>query len=102
LLETRFVDLERSGCACDLRVVGEQPDVDLIGADRHLGRQRYRGAEQRRGEEGYAVGCLPVEPLIALDLDEGEAGRLIAGGLGNIGAGARWQGNVGKAKLQAA
>src|SRR5215467_5095659 len=102
LLETRFVDLERSGCACDLRTVGEQPDINLIGADWHLGRQRYRGAEQRGGEEGYAVGRLAVEPLIAFDLDEGDAEGIIAGGIRNIDAGALRQGNVVKTELQAA
>ena len=102
LLETRFVDLERSGCACDLRAVREQPDINLIGADWHLGRQRYRGAEQRGREKSYAVGRLAVEPLIAFDLDERDAEGIIAGGIGNIDAGPLRQGNVVKTKLQAA
>ena len=38
LLEARFIDLERSRRACDLRAIGEQPDVHLIRADRNLGR----------------------------------------------------------------
>src|SRR4029077_4894229 len=92
LRETRFVDLQRGGRACDLRAVREQPDINLIGADRHLGRQWYRGAEQRGGEESYAVGRLTVEPLIAFDLDERDAEGIIAGGIRNIDAGALRQG----------
>ena len=45
LLEADLDDLERRRCARDQRAVGEQLHVDLVGADRHLGRQRDR----RRG-----------------------------------------------------
>jgi drug/metabolite transporter (DMT)-like permease len=78
LLEPGFVDLEGGRRARDLGAIGEQPDVHLVGSDRHLGRQRDRCAEQRRRQEGDPVRNLTVESLIALDLDEGEAKRIVA------------------------
>src|SRR5262249_26535516 len=69
---------------------------------RHLGRQWYRSAEQRRGEEGHAVRRLAVETLIALDLNEGDAEGIVARSIGDIDASALRQGDVVEAKLQAA
>src|SRR5262249_48457173 len=96
------VDLERSRRACDLRAIDEQPDINLIGTDRHLGRQRYRGAEQSRREERHAVRSLAVESLLGLDLDEGEAEGIIACVVGDIDASALQQWDVVEAELQAA
>src|SRR5690349_22449178 len=101
LLVPGFVDLEGGGRACDLCAVGEQPDVNLISTDRHLGRQRYGGAEQGRREERHSVRSFAVESLLGLDLDEGDTEGIIACGIGDIDAGALQQWNVVEPELQA-
>ena len=102
LLEAGFVDFERRGRARDQRAVGKELHVDLVVADRHLRRQRDRGAVERLREQRDAIGLLPVELVFALDAQEGEAERVVGRGIGDVDARALQQHEIVEAELQPA
>src|SRR5262249_53332132 len=102
LLEARLIDFERRARSRDLGAIGKESYVDLVVADRHLCGQRNRGAIELRSEQGNAIGLLPVEEMLALDAQEGEAERVFGRRVGDADTRALQQHQIVEPELSAA